>query len=213
MSASRPDRSSRWSVAAFVLALTGATLLLASAWAQGASVKIPPYERVELPNGAVLLLMERHDVPLIAFNAVVRGGAITDPAGQEGLSSLLANLLENCTMTRFLTAAVLAGGLLLGLSGSAEARHFRGGYVYHAPSYYITPVYGYGFGGPAYYGGYGGYGYYGVPNYSSYWPASAYSYTFPTVPTYSYGYYAPFGGSFHCATLDVRRRGTLQSYF
>ncbi|MEW6279642.1 MAG: amidinotransferase [Candidatus Eremiobacterota bacterium] len=25
--------------------------------------------------------------------------------------------------------------------------------------------------------------------------------------------YAPFGGSFHCATLDVRRRGTLQSYF
>jgi glycine amidinotransferase len=25
--------------------------------------------------------------------------------------------------------------------------------------------------------------------------------------------YGPFGGSFHCATLDVRRRGTLQSYF
>ena len=25
--------------------------------------------------------------------------------------------------------------------------------------------------------------------------------------------YRPFGGSFHCATLDVRRRGTLQSYF
>jgi glycine amidinotransferase len=26
-------------------------------------------------------------------------------------------------------------------------------------------------------------------------------------------HYAPFGGSFHCATLDVRRRGSLQSYF
>jgi glycine amidinotransferase len=25
--------------------------------------------------------------------------------------------------------------------------------------------------------------------------------------------YAPFGGSFHCATLDIRRRGTLESYF
>ncbi len=25
--------------------------------------------------------------------------------------------------------------------------------------------------------------------------------------------YAPFGGSFHCATLDIRRRGSLQSYF
>jgi len=26
-------------------------------------------------------------------------------------------------------------------------------------------------------------------------------------------HYAVFGGSFHCATLDIRRRGTLQSYF
>ncbi|MEW2393418.1 amidinotransferase [Streptomyces venezuelae] len=25
-------------------------------------------------------------------------------------------------------------------------------------------------------------------------------------------HYAPFGGSFHCATLDVRRRGTLETY-
>lgn len=30
------------------------------------------------------------------------------------------------------------------------------------------------------------------------------------LPFLSYG---PFGGSFHCATLDVRRRGTLQGYF
>lgn len=26
-------------------------------------------------------------------------------------------------------------------------------------------------------------------------------------------HYGPFGGAFHCATLDVRRRGTLESYF
>jgi glycine amidinotransferase len=25
--------------------------------------------------------------------------------------------------------------------------------------------------------------------------------------------FGPFGGSFHCATLDVRRRGRLESYF
>ena len=29
----------------------------------------------------------------------------------------------------------------------------------------------------------------------------------------SFANFAPFGGSFHCATLDVRRRGELQSYF
>jgi glycine amidinotransferase len=26
-------------------------------------------------------------------------------------------------------------------------------------------------------------------------------------------HYAAFGGAFHCATLDIRRRGTLESYF
>ena len=60
----------------------------------GNGVKMPPFERVQLPNGTVLLLMERHDVPLIAFSAVVRGGAVTDPAGGSGLASLLAGLLE-----------------------------------------------------------------------------------------------------------------------
>jgi len=29
----------------------------------------------------------------------------------------------------------------------------------------------------------------------------------------AFRHYAPFGGAFHCATLDVRRRGHLQSYF
>jgi glycine amidinotransferase len=29
----------------------------------------------------------------------------------------------------------------------------------------------------------------------------------------SFLHYWPFGGSFHCATLDIRRRGSLQSYF
>ena len=35
---------------------------------------------------------------------------------------------------------------------------------------------------------------------------------FEPIPV-SFQGYAPFGGSFHCATLDVRRRGTLESYF
>lgn len=56
-------------------------------------VKTPPFERVQLGNGAVLVLMERHDVPLIAFNAVLRGGALTDPADRFGTSSLLAGML------------------------------------------------------------------------------------------------------------------------
>ena len=57
-------------------------------------VKVPPFERVQLGNGAVVLLMERHDVPLIAFSAVLRGGAVSDPAGASGVASLLASLLQ-----------------------------------------------------------------------------------------------------------------------
>lgn len=58
------------------------------------AVKTPAFERVQLGNGATLLLMERHDVPLIAFNAIIRGGAATDPENGYGTASLVAGLLE-----------------------------------------------------------------------------------------------------------------------
>ena len=76
--------------------LVTALLFLCSicAFAAGNGVKVPPYERVPLGNGAVVLLMERHDVPLIAFSAVLRGGAVSDPAGGSGVASLLAGLLQ-----------------------------------------------------------------------------------------------------------------------
>jgi predicted Zn-dependent peptidase len=59
-----------------------------------AEVKTPDFEKVKLANGATLLLMERHDVPLIAFNAVIRGGALSDPNDGFGTANLLAGLLE-----------------------------------------------------------------------------------------------------------------------
>jgi predicted Zn-dependent peptidase len=76
--------------------LVAALLFLCSACVLGAGngVKVPPFERVQLPNGTVVLLMERHDVPLIAFTAVVRGGAVSDSAGESGQASLLAGLLQ-----------------------------------------------------------------------------------------------------------------------
>jgi predicted Zn-dependent peptidase len=41
-----------------------------------------------------LLLVEQHDVPLVAVSAVLRGGAVSDPAEQNGVASLFASLLE-----------------------------------------------------------------------------------------------------------------------
>jgi zinc protease len=72
-----------------------ASLLVAVMTAQAAStVRVPKFERIQLRNGATLLLMERHDVPLISFTALMRGGAGVDPVGRSGTASLLAGLLE-----------------------------------------------------------------------------------------------------------------------
>jgi zinc protease len=75
-------------VAATICSLAATSVFAASA------VKTPNFEKVKLPNGATLLLMERHDVPLIAFTAVIRGGALTDPADRLGTANLVAGLLE-----------------------------------------------------------------------------------------------------------------------
>lgn len=61
---------------------------------QSATVRVPAFERVVLGNGTTLLLMPSHEVPLVAFHAIVRGGGVTDPAGKPGLTALTAGLLE-----------------------------------------------------------------------------------------------------------------------
>jgi predicted Zn-dependent peptidase len=47
-----------------------------------------------------LLLMERHELPLVSFRAIVNAGAVADSLGQEGLASLTAALLRKGTKTR-----------------------------------------------------------------------------------------------------------------
>jgi predicted Zn-dependent peptidase len=58
-------------------------------------VRIPAHQRVSLANGVKLILIPRHDVPLIAFEAVLRGGARLDAEGREGVASLAAELLTH----------------------------------------------------------------------------------------------------------------------
>lgn len=100
-------------------------------------VRTPPFERVHTANGAVLLLMERRDVPLIAFNAVLRGGAASDPANGSGTASLLAGLLEKGAGKRdalaFAQAVASVGGKIetgasteaIAVSGSFMARDYK----------------------------------------------------------------------------------------
>lgn len=93
-----------------------ATLLLFGGLAWSADVTLPDYERVELDNGTVLLLSEKHEVPLIGMRAMVRSGSIADPRGKAGLAELLAAVMQKGAGERsaaeFATATASVGGRL-----------------------------------------------------------------------------------------------------
>ncbi len=108
-------------------------LLAGSASAEG--VTLPPFHRFELDNGTVLLLSHKPEVPLVSVTAILRGGAVTDPAGHSGLANLLASLLEKGAGERdaaqFAEAVDASGGTLtsradletITISGTFLARH------------------------------------------------------------------------------------------
>ncbi|HEX6929587.1 MAG TPA: pitrilysin family protein [Gammaproteobacteria bacterium] len=87
-------------------------------------VTLPPFETVTLSNGMRILLMEKHDVPMISFEARIRGGAVADPENGVGTSALFADLLRRGAGERdaaeFARAVEGVGGILE-TSSSKEA--------------------------------------------------------------------------------------------
>src|SRR5437764_12585838 len=83
-----------------------AVLALGFATAAGAQIagaqtlKLPPHERVVLKNGLTLLLMEKHEVPMVSLAAIVKTGSTADPDGEEGLAAVTASLLRKGTQKR-----------------------------------------------------------------------------------------------------------------
>lgn len=63
-------------------------------------LKLPPAKRVTLKNGLTLILIEQHEIPLVSFSLLVRGGSVVDPAGKEGVAALTAALLRKGTSKR-----------------------------------------------------------------------------------------------------------------
>lgn len=62
-----------------------------------AQVKLPPYTREVLPNGAVLYLMPRPGLPLVNFRVLVKGGTESDTASLAGLPGVTSALLRQGT--------------------------------------------------------------------------------------------------------------------
>src|SRR5262249_13531324 len=84
----------------------------------------PRFERRKLSNGLEVRIVERHDLPIVTFDLVVKSGETLTPKGKEGLGSIAAGLLDEGTKTR--DALQLAGdlaeiGAALGVAGELES--------------------------------------------------------------------------------------------
>src|SRR5687767_14695862 len=86
------------------------------------AVTLPAPVRLTLPNGLTLLVIERHNLPVVSVRAVIRAGDALDPVGKAGLASLTADLLRRGTTTRSAPAIAEAidfvGGSLSAGSGA-----------------------------------------------------------------------------------------------
>ena len=63
-------------------------------------IKMPPFERIVMENGVVLVLMPKRDLPLLSISVAVKGGTEADPTGLQGLASVTAEMLTLGTASR-----------------------------------------------------------------------------------------------------------------
>jgi zinc protease len=60
----------------------------------------PGTKRTTLTNGLTVILLEKHQLPMVEGLLVVKSGALADPRDKEGLASLVCNLLTKGTSNR-----------------------------------------------------------------------------------------------------------------
>jgi len=61
---------------------------------------LEPFEQIDLPSGARLLLQPDSRLPKVHLRCVLQGGSFYEPSGQRGVSALLAELLTKDTARR-----------------------------------------------------------------------------------------------------------------
>lgn len=66
-------------------------------------IKLPPIQKATLDNGLKVIVIEHHELPVVAFRLVFKSGSTYDPAGKAGLANLTAGLLRKGTKTRSAT--------------------------------------------------------------------------------------------------------------
>lgn len=101
---------------------SGILLFLLLFPATGVFAAEPLGKRIVLDNGMVLLLAEKHAIPVVTVNLAILAGATAEPADKPGLASLTASLLtqgtEKRTAKRISEEIDFIGGSLSASGGS-----------------------------------------------------------------------------------------------
>ncbi|MFQ6032223.1 MAG: M16 family metallopeptidase, partial [Candidatus Zixiibacteriota bacterium] len=77
-------------------------LLIASNFttASAQEIKLPDIKKETLANGLKVIVIEHHELPVVAFRLVLKSGSAFDPPGKAGLANLTAGLLRKGTETK-----------------------------------------------------------------------------------------------------------------
>lgn len=78
----------------------GALLLSCVSWSVPADAIHIPVKRWTAKNGMTLLLVERHSLPTVQVEVLLKTGSVYDPEDKAGLAFLTAGLLDEGTTTR-----------------------------------------------------------------------------------------------------------------
>jgi zinc protease len=85
------------------------------------SFTMAPVQHFALSNGLPVVLLEKHQVPLVQINLVIRSGAVDEPVAKTGVASLVAAMLTDGAGSRdalaFADAVDYLGAALEGESG------------------------------------------------------------------------------------------------
>jgi zinc protease len=96
------------------------------------SLKLPAIQHLKLSNGLPIVLMEKHQVPLVQMELLVKTGSAEDPKDESGLASMTAAMMEEGAGKR--NALELADAIdYLGADISAYAGQHTTEVVVHTP--------------------------------------------------------------------------------